>query len=386
MDKSKITYWSNLEIPIEDFLEEDKENMTTFTRKIFNRLKDKSPHWFKIPSLETSNDEETKQKLREEYDKNKENILDAYCCSWFAHKLGNPDLVSEFAKRILIKDEIEKIDGDDQTCMYLLFKKSEHNLIDLYYEHFLQRIQMETYLSDSTKNFNKKIDLTEDRAQKILDKYERKRKSKRQKSKVWWFKEGQDNWIIIFRRSRLKGSPIKLVDKNSFIRMADLKAFRINKNFLKSFLYSNKEPARMAKCLAFFAKELVDLDIKYLKQEMTSPTEKVNKFISSIQGKNNKAINVLEIGFRNFPWDDSPIVIIKSQDNGGINNSIEQIKDEGKHPGEQNCLYVKLNYKNKTFDVKFNRQGDNTGIALNYRGLLQNARNEILKFLGEELK
>ena len=45
MDKEQITFWLNLEIPVEDFLEEEKINKTKFTRKIFNRLKHKSKNY-----------------------------------------------------------------------------------------------------------------------------------------------------------------------------------------------------------------------------------------------------------------------------------------------------------------------------------------------------
>ncbi len=384
MDKEQINFWLDLEIPLEDFLKEEKLNKTNFTRKIFNRLKHKSEKWFDILSIKGSNDEEAIQKLRDSYDTDSK-ILNAYCCSWFAHKLSNPSLVLSFTKN-KVSNLPKDLEKDDQVLVYLLYNSNKDNLVDLYYEHFLQKIQMETYLSNSVSSFKITQNLTKDVAQKILDKYERKRKNKRQKSKVWWFKEDDNSWTILFRRSRLKRTPIKEVNRNNFILTADLKAFKIDKNFANIYLYSRKEPLRMAKCVSLFAKELANLDLDYLKQEKISSTTKVNSFITKIQTKNKNDLKIIEICFSNFPLEDSPTIILKSQDDEGINNAIQQLKNERKYPGEQNCLYIKLNYKNKKFDIKFNRKGENTGIALNYRGLIQKSREEILEFLEKELK
>ena len=384
MDKEQITFWLNLEIPVEDFLEEEKINKTKFTRKIFNRLKHKSKNWFDALNIKGISDEETIQKLRDLYSSDNK-VINAYCCSWFAHKLSNPSLVSSFAIKNfnLVSKNLEK---DDQILSYLLYETNKDYLVDLYYEHFLQKIQMETYLSNYVSSFKVTQNLTKDTAQKILDKYEKKRKNKRQRSKVWWFKEDDSSWIILFRRSRLKRVPIKQVDRNNFMMTADLKAFKIDKNFANVYLYSKKEPSRMAKCASLFAKELAHLNLDYLKQEKISSTTKVNNFISNIQTKPKSDLKIIEICFKNFPLDDNPTMILKSQDEEGINNSIQQLKNERKYPGEQNVLYIKLSYKNKKFDVKFNRKGENTGIALNYRGLIQKGREEILAFLDKELK
>ena len=383
MKNKQISFWLNLEVPVEDFLEEEKTDKTAFTRKIFNRLKHESDNWFDILSIKGKTEKETLHKLRDSYQEGK--ILNAYCCSWFAHKLSNPSLALEFARKIVMHP-IKNLEKDDQALVYLIHESDQNSLIDLYYEHFLQKIQMETYISDSSAPSKGTQNLTQKLAQKILNKYESKRKNKHQRSKVWWFKNDKDSWIILFRRSRLTRIPVKEVDRNNFIRTADLKAFKISKDLLSVYVYSKNEPARMAKCASLFAEELARSDMNYSKKERTSKTTEVNDFISSLPNKHGTDVKITEICFQNFPLNDSPTIVLKSQDDEGINASVEQLKEEGKHPGEQNCISIKLKYKGRKFDIRFNRQGDNTDISVNFRGLLHKNRKEISNFLDDALK
>ena len=385
MEKEEIIYWENLEIPIEDFLEEEKSNKINFTRKIYNRLKHQSPNWLKSLGI-NSNDEKIQiENLRQIYSRNNLPIIRAYCCSWFAYKMDNLQLLTKFADSILSKSENTKFKGDDDVLCFLLYGKNKRHLVDLYYENFLQRIQTDIYRSNSTIPYTQNITLNPIITQRLLDKYERKKKIKKQKSKVWWFKEDSTSWTIVFRRLRLKGVPIKLLDSNKFVRTADLKAFKIDKNLLISQLYTKKEPQTMIKCIEFIVKEISNLQVTYSKQERIHENRKVSDFIGRVENKINGII-LLEIGFRNFPLRDSPTLILRSQDNSGVHNPLNQLRAEGKSPSNDNCIYMKVKKGDMKFDIKFDKAGNNTGISLNYRGLPQKSREEILKFIDEQFE
>ena len=123
----------------------------------------------------------------------------------------------------------------------------------------------------------------------------------------------------------------------------------------------------------------------YNKQERIHPNNKVVDFINKSENKTNGII-ILEIAFRNFPLNDSPTLILRSQDDGGIHNSLNQLRDEGKSPNNEDCVYMRVKKDNKKFDIKFNKLGSETGISLNYRGLSPMDKQEVLTFLDNEFR
>lgn len=385
LGKSEIVFWCNIEIPVEDFIEDSNKNFTSFTRSMFNRFKDKSPNWVDILNLKEKDDKSKRKKLRELYKNGDLNFLRAYCCSWFTHKMGNPLLVNSFANKFLKKELYNKYKDDDQILTYFLYLKemgtSTNLLFELYFEHFLQKTNLDVFIGDIKKPTKSGVKLNKEIVQKILDKFEKKRKTKRKKSVVWWFKEDDNSWYIVFRRSKLRGVPIKLLNRNHFIRTADLKIFKINKDFKIVEIYTKKEPKRMAKCASFIANEIADIEVNYEKQERTYNTENVNKFLADIVTKNTHKITILEIAIRNFPLTSSPTLILKSEGDTGINEALDDLRDDGKLPNEREFIILRFIYNNRKYHINLNRFGDETGVGINQRGLSMNDRQVILNFL-----
>lgn len=376
MDKSEIIFWSDLEIPIEDFIEELNNSFKRFTRTIFNRFENKSQNWLKLLDVGSDID-----KLREEFNKDNLRFLRAYCCSWFAHKLGNLTLIKDFAQKYIKEEVYKKYENDDQVLTYLLHKSNNEILVDIYFEHFIQKTNFDTYIGDIKKPAKHSIILNKENSQKALNKFENRKKTKRQKSLIWWFKENSDSWYIIFRRSRLKGIPIKLLHHNQFVRTADSKIFKISKTFQIAEIYSKKEPKRMVNCISFIASEIADIEVNYIKQEREYKTNKVNNFISGILSSNPHKIMILDAEMRNVPLNSSPTMILKSEGTIGINQALLELKNDGKLPHEREFTNLKFLYNNKKYQIRLNRFGEETGIALSQKGLSMNDRQTILNFL-----
>lgn len=188
IDKQKIYYWSDLEIPIIDFLEELASNEITFTRKLFNKFNQTSKYWYKILDGREITDIRS---FRDFFNINREKIIEAYCCSWFANKIDNLGLIKTITKNVLGEEIFNQFENDDQICSFLLFQNNRENLKNIYYEHFIQKINVKSYLAETEL---KDINLTKEIAQNILNNFERQNRRKRQKSIIWWFKE--DAFVI----------------------------------------------------------------------------------------------------------------------------------------------------------------------------------------------
>jgi len=375
IDKQKIYYWSDLEIPIIDFLEELASNEITFTRKLFNKFNQTSKYWYKILDGKEITDIRS---FRDFFNINREKIIEAYCCSWFANKIDNLGLIKTITKNVLGEEIFNQYENDDQICSFLLFQNNRENLKNIYYEHFIQKINVKSYLAETEL---KDINLTKEIAQNILNNFERQNRRKRQKSIIWWFKEDDTSWSMIFRRSRLKGISIKQVHHNLFLKTADLKYFRIFKNLKRLDIYTNKEPLKMLKCARFLIYKISDSDIVYRKQERLLETNKIVELINNLI--KNKDLKILEIEMRNVPIASNPTMIIKSEGETGIYEAIQELKDKAIFPNEKDCMSIKIKYLGKLCQIKFLKIGDQTGLSIVQRGLPQNEREEIIELINK---
>ena len=389
VDKEDITFWQNLEVPVGDYLEEIESNFVRFSSTIFNRLERESSQWWELLGLRQKDKKARKTEFRTSLQTGNLKFLWAYCICEFIHKMGNPQLVRTFARKLLENNIFEKHKNNEQILAYVLYQSEPHQdnnpLVDMYYEHFRQRKQLSPYIGDISEPRRIETELTREIAQSILNRYEKKKKAKRQKSKVWWFKVSSDSWCIIFRRSRIRKSPIKEVNRNHFIRTADLKIFNINRDFNSVDIYTKSEPRKLAKCLSYIAHEFGGLEVTYTKQERTYYSEKVNSFIADLLSRNSSQLNLLEIEMRNVPLPTSPTMILKSVGNTGILLDLAELRREGRLPNERDCIKLKFIYKEKKYKINLHRIGEQTGLSINQTGLSPIDRKRILTFLDSVL-
>ncbi|WP_456330730.1 hypothetical protein [Archaeoglobus sp.] len=381
-----MEYWKKLEIPVEDFLDEMGVDEKAFARKIFNRLRKRSTKWLEFLGLDKTKKRERFRKFLEIYQKNKESVFSMYCCSWFASKIGHIGLIREYAAKFLESDEMENYRDDADMLIILLHFKHKDALTDLIYDFFIRKCKFNRYIPDPRPQVER-IELDKETVENLLNTYERRRKKRRQESKVWWFKETENEWIIVFRRSRLKSAPIKLVDRNEFVRLADLKVFKIRKDLSVVEIYTKKEEKTMVKFVENLIKDLTHTDIKLLKEERKFPEEKMNALISRWMRGQDADVKLLEAGFMNFPLADSPKVIIKTQDEElGIENALTDLRETyGLVLDESDYEYVRVRFRGRKFTMKFFREGKDVSITFDYRGLSLEDREEILKHLDRVL-
>ena len=387
IDSNFVSYWKVLEIPIEDFIDELEADEKAFVKKVFNRLKSRSGGWLQFFGLDKVRERDKFKKFRQIFDKNKELVLSAYCCSWFAGKINHLGLIREYAFRYLEKSEVSAYKDDVELLIFLLYLKHKEVLVDLSYDFLIRKSKFNRYVPESPPLDVGKVQLDKEMAQALLDKYESRRKRRRQKSKIWWFKETEKEWIIVFRRSRLKSVPIKLVDRNEFIRLADLKIFKIRKDFSLVEIYTKKEEKTLVKFVENFAKDLANINLKLVKEERRYPQEKINKLISEWISGQEKDVRLLEVAFRNFPLMDSPTVIIKAQDEElGIENALKELKECDWTLDMNDCEYVRLKFQGKRFTIKFVRNGENVSIVLDHRGLSLDDKEKILNYIDKKVR
>ena len=178
-----VEFWKKLEIPVEDFLDEMKTDEKSFCKKIFNRLRTRNEKWLGFLGLDKTKKRKRFEKFREMYNKDKELMFSMYCCSWFASKIGHMALIREHAAKFLEDDEMKIYGNDADMLIILLYLKHSDALVDLLYESFIRKCKFTKYIVDPRPEVED-IHVDDETVENLLNTYERKRKKKRQKSKV----------------------------------------------------------------------------------------------------------------------------------------------------------------------------------------------------------
>ncbi len=388
METAAIDFWSNLGIPIQEFIDESEQNQSTFIRKIFNRFKG-SPGWMNELSIAGSDDTQKRTNLREKFLGNPDLILNALACSVMAASMANLDLVKEYAKKHLTPSQVAAYPNDDHILTYLLFTSvstpEESPLKDLYYEHVLQRTVFQPYIGDIPEPRTHDKAITEKALQKALDSFEKKKKVKKQKSKIWWMKEIGDFIFVVYRRLRLRGVPIRLLERNQFVITADTKILKIRKDFNFIEIWSKREPKRIVKCVEHLASEIADLKVSYSKQARMYSTVRVHEFLERSVAENANLV-VLELEMNNFPLESNPTAILKSGNGTGINKALVELSRSNLLPDIREFTKCKILLDNKPYELSFRRVGEETGVTVNNRGLNQKTRKTILDYFDEHFR
>ena len=152
-------------------------------------------------------------------------------------------------------------------------------------------------------------------------------------------------------------------------------------------IYTKKEKKTIKKFAENLIKDLTNNDVKLSEEERKFPREKINKLISKWMKGEDKNVKLLEACFANFPLTDSPKVIIKAQDEElGVENALTDLRETYELVlDESDCEYVRIKFPGRKFTIKFFREGEDTSISFDYRGLSLEDRENILAYLNKVL-
>lgn len=238
--KEFISFWERLDITIDDVLKPLSINTNTTIGRMFKSIKEQSalyallPQTLGIDAAYVFYPKKRNEKLKEIFKSNMEAILNSYFCVLFAEVFQYPRIWDE--NNVLSKNEISQIKGNFAARAYLTYKKDKSKLNDVYNSVVMLRNEQKKYRILTKPEFKGQIHISGDKFEKVLNRYEKARKNHRNRIRVWWEKDGGDEYNIVFRRSLSKSIRVPLFNRNKFIGATTTKTYIITKDiFLSTF-------------------------------------------------------------------------------------------------------------------------------------------------------